>query len=124
VRPWSIDPALVGAMVDLTDRRQANPDASRALAQAARSLSRDHTSPESYRRIVRGVTQPALVVHGWHDRLVPVTFARLAVREHPNWNLMVYPDLGHIPMMEAPGRFAASVLAWLDRTTETDSVTA
>jgi pimeloyl-ACP methyl ester carboxylesterase len=113
--PWSIDPAIVEAMVQLTQSRQANPDAAEAMAQAARSIVRDYIAPPSYRRLVEGIGRPALVIHGQQDRLVPVNFAQRATADHPNWDLVIFPDTGHIPMIEQPDRFVATVHEWLPR---------
>jgi pimeloyl-ACP methyl ester carboxylesterase len=52
-------------------------------------------------------------MHGARDRLVPVAIAREAAREHDNWELVEFDDLGHIPMMEAPDRWLATVEGWL-----------
>ena len=90
-----------------------NPDVLAALSQAARSLTGDYVLPEAYRKLVRDVDLPALVIHGLQDLLVPVAFARRAVRDHPQWDLVVFSDLGHVPMIEAPQRFVAVVEAWL-----------
>ena len=108
-----VDPALIDMMVELAERRQLNPDVLAALSQAARSLTGDYVLPEAYRRQVRHIDHPALVIHGLHDLLVPVAFARRAVRDHPHWDLVVFSDLGHVPMIEAPQRFVAVVEAWL-----------
>jgi len=56
---------------------------------------------------------PVLVLHGRRDRLVPVGFARAAVQDHPGWQLRIFPDLGHVPQMEAPDRWLTAVEHWL-----------
>ena len=112
--PASIDPALVVLMVDGVRRRQDDVEAAAAFIRAARSIVRAQVRPAKYRELVRRADRPALVIHGGRDRLVPLASAIRAAERHPDWQLEVYPDLGHIPMMEAPARWLASVERWLD----------
>jgi pimeloyl-ACP methyl ester carboxylesterase len=112
--PGSIDPQLIAAMIEQTRIRQDLDYATPAFLAAARSIFRAQAAPGRYRVLVRSVAQPALVVHGAHDRLIPVRIAQEAAAEHSNWELVVFDDLGHIPQMEAPGRWLAEVERWLD----------
>lgn len=111
--PSSIDPAIVEALVEMTRQRQELDYATRAFLGAARSIVRSQVRPGRYRQLVQAVSQPALVIHGERDQLIPVAAAREAVAGHPNWKLVVFPDLGHIPQMEAPSRWLAAVEEWL-----------
>jgi pimeloyl-ACP methyl ester carboxylesterase len=56
---------------------------------------------------------PVLAIHGERDRLVPVGYARAAAAAHPEWELRVLPDVGHVPQMEAPARWLGAVRDWL-----------
>jgi pimeloyl-ACP methyl ester carboxylesterase len=112
--PASIDPALVQAMIEQTEARQEFDYATKAFLAAARSIFRAQVTPGRYRTLVRSIASPALVIHGGTDRLVPVATAREAVDAHPNWKLVVFEDLGHIPQMEAPERWLSEVERWLD----------
>ena len=38
--------------------------------------------------------------------------AEAALREHPTWRGRIFHDLGHVPQMEAPGRWLAEVADW------------
>ena len=58
------------------------------------------------------VDQPVLLMHGRRDRLVPVRFAETELRRHPAWRGRFFPDLGHVPQMEAPGRWISEVADW------------
>lgn len=112
--PSSIDPRLVEAHIQMVRDRQTQEYAIRAFQEAARSIFRAQARPGRYRALVRAVDRPALVLHGARDRLAPLAAAREAVRGHVNWDLVVFEDLGHLPMMEAPDRFMAAVERWLD----------
>ncbi len=113
--PSSIPEELVRSHAELLRERQHDPDAASAFLEAARSLLRLGARPELCRRIMDGIECPVLVLHGRRDRLVPVAFARAAVREHAGWRLRIFPDLGHIPQMEAPDRWLAAVEEWLEQ---------
>jgi pimeloyl-ACP methyl ester carboxylesterase len=63
-------------------------------------------------RALDAVRCPVLVLHGRRDRLVPVAFAEAALRNHPTWRGRIFPDLGHVPQIEAPDRWVAEVAAW------------
>jgi pimeloyl-ACP methyl ester carboxylesterase len=112
--PSAIDPLLVRAMIEQARMRQSLGYATRAFLDAARSIFRAQVAPGRYRSLVRSITRPALVMHGARDRLIPVGAAREAAASHPNWKLVVFEDLGHIPQMEAPGRWLSAVEHWLD----------
>jgi len=113
--PSAIDPKLVAAHVEMAKRRLEFDWATPAFQEAARSIFLAQVRPGRYRNLVRRVATPALVLHGGRDRLIPLGAAREAVQGHPNWLLQVFPDLGHIPQMEAPVRWLAAVNAWLDQ---------
>ena len=53
-----------------------------------------------------------MVLHGKRDRLVPWRAAEAAVAAHPDWRFRVWPDLGHVPQIEAPGRWPTAVADW------------
>lgn len=113
--PASVDPVLVQALVELARARMDLDYATRAFLEAARSIFAAQVRPRGYREVVRAANAPALVIHGGKDRLIPVGAAREAVEGHPDWDLVVFDDLGHIPMMEAPARWLEAVEGWLER---------
>jgi pimeloyl-ACP methyl ester carboxylesterase len=64
---------------------------------------------------LRGLTAPALIVHGDRDLRLPVA---LPVELHgllPNAELCILPQTGHFPPTERPDWFNAIVLDFLDR---------
>ena len=113
-RPDLMDPVLVEALVEQARVRESFDYAVPAFLAAARSIFRAQVRPGRYRELVRRIRRPALVLHGALDRLVPVRLAQEAARGHPDWTLVVLPDLGHIPQMEAPDRWLLEVGSWLD----------
>ncbi len=56
---------------------------------------------------------PVLIVHGEHDRSIPIHWAQRAVRRLPHGRLVVIPGCGHWPTREQPSAFNATVLPFL-----------
>jgi pimeloyl-ACP methyl ester carboxylesterase len=110
--PASIPPEVVALNVELVRERQGDLDAMPAFLDTARSLLRLSERPDVARRALDHVTCPVLVLHGRRDRLVPAAFAEAELRRHPAWRGRIFPDLGHVPMMEAPGRWLVEVADW------------
>jgi pimeloyl-ACP methyl ester carboxylesterase len=113
--PDDLGPAWVTATVEGFRTWSAGPDAAHVFSEACRSIVGAFTLPRPYRRLLAGIRTPAMVVHGAADRLVPAVNAWHAVREHANWDLVVLPDVGHIPQVEDPLRFMDVVGRWMDR---------
>lgn len=63
-----------------------------------------------------GLTMPSLILWGKKDTLIPLANATWFARQLPNETVVVYDDLGHIPMEEDPVRTVADFRAWLDKT--------
>ncbi|MGH2539401.1 MAG: alpha/beta fold hydrolase [Actinomycetota bacterium] len=110
--PSSIPDEIVRLTVDQVRSRGLDPDAQAAFHDAWRSLRRLGRRPDVARRALDGVRCPVLVLHGRRDRLVPAAYAEAVLTEHPAWRGRIFPDLGHVPQMEAPGRWLTEVADW------------
>ncbi|HET6714964.1 MAG TPA: alpha/beta fold hydrolase [Actinomycetota bacterium] len=110
--PSSIPEEIVRLTADQMRQRARDPDAPAAFQDAWRSLRRLGCRPDVARRAMDGVRCPVFVVHGRRDRLVPAAYAEAALREHPTWRARIFPDLGHVPQMEAPSRWLTEVADW------------
>ena len=108
----SVPPDMVRLMADQVRARALDPDAGPAFLQAARSMLRLGQRPAQAAAAVDAVRCPVLVLHGGRDRMVPAAFAEAALRSHPGWHGRIFPDLGHVPQMESPGRWLAEVADW------------
>lgn len=116
--PSRVAPDVVAQHVEVARQRASFTDVGRDLADATRSVIATAglgVSGLAYRQAVRSITQPVLLLHGERDRLVPVSAARAAARANPSWSLVVLPEVGHIPQLEAPAECAAAILDWLDQ---------
>ena len=59
---------------------------------------------------------PVLLVWGARDSIIPVRHGEDAVRAIPGSRLEVFEDVGHLPQLEAPGRFVAALERFLRET--------
>ncbi|HET7054360.1 MAG TPA: alpha/beta fold hydrolase [Solirubrobacterales bacterium] len=59
---------------------------------------------------------PVLIVWGARDSIIPVRHGEEAVRAIPGGRLEVFEDVGHLPQLEAPGRFVAVLERFLRET--------
>lgn len=62
---------------------------------------------------IANITVPTLILWGAQDTLIPVESARWFDNILPDSNLVIYGDLGHIPMEEDAKRTARDVQEWL-----------
>ena len=52
------------------------------------------------------------MIHGRRDRLMPPRFAEATLERKPEWRGRFLPNVGHVPMIEAPGRWLVEVADW------------
>jgi pimeloyl-ACP methyl ester carboxylesterase len=110
-----VTPDIVAMHIEVARRRAAMNGNGKDFAHAARSVieTAGFLRGQAYRRAIRDVSGPVLLLHGERDRLVPVASARMAAKAHPAWSFVVLPDLGHVPQLEAPAQTASAITAWL-----------
>jgi pimeloyl-ACP methyl ester carboxylesterase len=85
---------------------------------AARSLLHVLAAPRELLRHIDDADVPVLVIWGDADQLVGSPVIEHLNDRRPDWDLTVLEATGHVPMLEAPGRFAEAVASWLDTTSE------
>jgi len=59
------------------------------------------------------INTPTLVLHGAIDNLIPVSAGRYYAETIPNATLIVFDQVGHVPMEEVPDQSAAALAAFL-----------
>lgn len=74
--------------------------------------------PEPFFASLRRIRQPALVILGARDRLVPQRLGVRLVRLMPNAKLVVLPGVGHVPQFEATKATLRRIRAFLDQAPE------
>jgi pimeloyl-ACP methyl ester carboxylesterase len=106
---------VVAQHVQVARQRAAFTDADRDFAAASRSViaAAGYVRGQAYRRGIRSIACPVLLLHGERDRLVPVAAARAAARANPAWSLVVLPGVGHVPQLEAPQDSLGVITEWL-----------
>jgi pimeloyl-ACP methyl ester carboxylesterase len=114
VDPGRVAPDVRAAHVALTAERLARmPWATDAFVDATRSLLSALRRRRRFYLMVDRVTAPCLIIQGTGDRLVPLAASRELARRRPDWRLEVFDAIGHIPQLEAPGRFVETAERWL-----------
>jgi pimeloyl-ACP methyl ester carboxylesterase len=111
--PSRIAPAVAAEHEALARRRRSVPNTEADLQLAARSLAWAVVRRRQYAALLRGLRMPVLLIHGSHDRLVPIRAARLTAAANPDWRFEVATGVGHAPMLEAPVWTAGHVTDWL-----------
>jgi pimeloyl-ACP methyl ester carboxylesterase len=103
-----VDPRIRAAMIRLTRERRGYGEAAYAYAAATRSMFCYLSAPDGSARDIARIGCPTVIVHGDHDRLVPLPLAYAALRRRPDWRLDVLRGCGHMPQLERPGAFIAA----------------
>ena len=83
-----------------------------ALLSAMRGLIAD--DPEAFWLRASQIQVPTLIVWGRHDRLVPLGLGHRLANAIPNAEMVVLPDVGHVPQFEQPDETRRLVLGFLD----------
>lgn len=111
-----VSPRLMQQHVELAQRRlEEAPWGDREFLRAARSMIRLLLlRPQHVVAAARRVRSPALIIHGRHDLLVPVSASIALADQFPHFHLSIMEDAGHTPMLEHPRRMAELYASWSD----------
>ncbi|AJA63787.1 MULTISPECIES: alpha/beta fold hydrolase [Bradyrhizobium] len=71
-------------------------------------------TPDPGHAILRAIRQPALVVSGSHDTMLPANNAYAMFKELSNAQLVLYPDSGHGALFQHHETFVSHVRTFLD----------
>lgn len=98
--PGKVTPELVDRYVAMTSRAGNREALGRRMLQTiwGDKVAGLHT-----------LTQPALVIWGGRDRLIPLSHAQQFARDIAGSTLVIFDDLGHVPHEEDPQRTVAAV---------------
>jgi pimeloyl-ACP methyl ester carboxylesterase len=110
-----VDPEIVRMSIEMAREREQMPWAPRAFIQATRSMLRLLARRDRFLATLGKIACPTLMMMGRFDRLVALAAAENAARLHPEWDFVVFDDLGHVPQLEDPDSFMNVVTSWLDR---------
>jgi pimeloyl-ACP methyl ester carboxylesterase len=67
-------------------------------------------------RLYLAEAMPLLIVWGERDSIIPVRHAEEAHRALPNSHIEIFKGVGHLPQIEDPGRFVATIERFLAET--------
>jgi pimeloyl-ACP methyl ester carboxylesterase len=67
-------------------------------------------------RLYLAEAMPLLIVWGERDPIIPVAHAEEAHRALPHSHLEIFEGVGHLPQIEDPGRFVATIDRFLEET--------
>ena len=101
-------------LLQLIARPARRPTAARALRGMSLGMAnrpRGATAPA----LLEQLRVPMLLIWGRQDRFVPLAIGESVAASHPELELRVLDRCGHCPHDEAPDRFLAVLLPWLDR---------
>jgi len=62
---------------------------------------------------IRRITQPVLIVGGWHDLLSPARRQEIMAELIPGARLEIMSDAGHLPSLESPSDLTRILRDWL-----------
>lgn len=117
-RPELLDAQVRARMVERTVARRSIPDVPEWYRQALHSTI--NYLLREIRSDLRATSHPTLLLHGRHDRLVPVALAREAARRRPDWESHYFESSGHLPPLESPAEFVAVLAQWARTVTAKD----
>jgi pimeloyl-ACP methyl ester carboxylesterase len=107
--------AVTEGMVEETRRLLDDPEAGLAWSSFQRSeVGWDGLRTDFSGRLSE-LSMPTLLIHGAHDRAVPVAWAHRAQERVANCELKVFGDCGHVPPREHPEEFTQVVAEFLAR---------
>ena len=78
-------------------------------------LDRMRADDDDDSALIKTIAQPTLILWGARDRVIDASHAARFARDIPGAELVMYDDLGHIPMEEDPARTVRDVEAFLAR---------
>lgn len=107
VDPALVDEALVARYYDLSMRAGTRD----ATLKRFSTLGQRSTNELD----LSAITQPALILWGAQDSVIPSSVGTRFSEALSNAQLIVYPNIGHIPMEELPERSAADVDEFIQR---------
>jgi len=115
---------MMATVLPLYTAHPDRPEVSAALEEFKKDLKADLAAAKAWesglyqgidlRPLLRRIRAPTLVVAGELDLICGPAQALPISEALPNGELVLIPDCGHLPSVEAPGRFRADVVAWLE----------
>lgn len=106
--PWPLRPALIRETVE---RAELNKVIFADMLATREKMDQNEMS----RIISENVTMPALIMWGEKDRVLDVSSVAEFKKVIPQAEVKIYPDLGHVPMLEDPSASAETITQFVSR---------
>jgi pimeloyl-ACP methyl ester carboxylesterase len=110
--PESLDPEVWAHATEIGALRRTQPWATNALVEGMTSIAPFVLTKKKFGELIHKVSQPVLLVHGTEDQLVRVAAARWIGRQRPDWTVVLFKGVGHVPMLEIPDRLLDVFDTW------------
>jgi len=72
--------------------------------------------PIDYRKKLKEIKTPTLIIHGQDDKIIPVENAEFIHKQIPNSQLAIFPFCGHALLLERPRFFIDLLLYFIENT--------
>lgn len=103
--PDRVPPDVVELAIDQARRRRAVPWAWEAMSASGRDIARRFADRRGFDEMIRSVPVGAMVVQGTADRIVSASGVARLAELRPDWRLVEWDGVGHVPMIERPEEF-------------------
>jgi pimeloyl-ACP methyl ester carboxylesterase len=116
---FSASPAGRAAGLRYLDRKLRRQDRSPEVTEAAAAAQYQAIITSNIRfagvfDYLADIHQPALVVHGRNDMIIPTVNGYTLQQRLPNAQLLIYPDSNHAPFYQYPEQFLAHASLFLN----------
>lgn len=102
VDPTSLDPQVWQNAEEIARLRRSQEWPTEALVTAVRSIAPYVLRKSTFAKMLHRIAPPVLLIHGTEDDLIQVETARWIGRERPDWTVVLFDGVGHVPMLETP----------------------
>ena len=109
-----VEPELIEESIAMAQLRRSMPWAAKAFTKASQSIGKTLLRQRPFVEMVSAIRAPTLLIHGDRDRVVAPEAARQLARLRPDWEFDMMDGVGHVPQIEVPERFMATVTKWLE----------
>ena len=113
--PGRMSPRVKRLHAQVAAERNSMPWPPHAYLEAFRSVMANLVPFARWRRTALLVRAPTLLIHGTHDRVVPISAAERLAALRPDWFYRPLVGVGHIAMLEAPDLLLEVVAEFMDR---------
>lgn len=98
----------------LARRAQERNDINHKIFSDMLAMGEETKKDDKNLKMLEEITPPVLVIWGQKDRVLDVASVAIFEQHLPNSRSIIYPDVGHTPMLEVPKESAADVKKFIE----------